>query len=476
MAEVNIPPVLIFFPPVPPPLGAPIVRPRMGRLGESTAPPELAAYVNETFYAPLSSLLIKHELSARMRRRLDDYRAMRDNLVGELEMEWARLREADPNTRQRALAALAQKQAPQLTELDAVAEELRRDLVDGFYGWFAQRRWALGDPDPRSFTQTEVAEVMQAYAFFHKGLLPAQRALLREIALGILATTETVPGRAKRDFFFSPELARMDLSQELPPAVAERIAKYRAKKAELKSELYEAVLEQEKAHFLRGNTLKSWSPTQTNRLAELEKLAEEIRLDLAEVPNFTRPNPPSSLPPVLAARVAAVVRGRAALRAETEASIQAIHRQTLTDEDRPIIVSYRFEADRLTFGVTYSPGRRKSLTRGTERTMEAASLAMATLADTYRARLAESVVELDGIRREIAGTAVHGQGTTPEATLAGAVREAEFNEETEGYRDYRIAMFEPGFSLEQRRLLFGHALEELRLPLPPGDLQPTKRR
>jgi hypothetical protein len=40
------------------------------------------------------------------------------------------------------------------------------------------------------------------------------------------------------------------------------------------------------------------------------------------------------------------------------------------------------------------------------------------------------------------------------------------------YKDYRVAMLEPGLSPEQRRLLFGAALAGLAQPLPPGDRMP----
>ena len=40
------------------------------------------------------------------------------------------------------------------------------------------------------------------------------------------------------------------------------------------------------------------------------------------------------------------------------------------------------------------------------------------------------------------------------------------------YRNYQIAVFEPGLSPEQRRLLFDLALEKLSLPLPAGEIPP----
>jgi hypothetical protein len=40
------------------------------------------------------------------------------------------------------------------------------------------------------------------------------------------------------------------------------------------------------------------------------------------------------------------------------------------------------------------------------------------------------------------------------------------------YRYYQVAVFEPGLSPEQRRLLFDFAVEKLALPLPAGEILP----
>lgn len=62
-----------------------------------------------------------------------------------------------------------------------------------------------------------------------------------------------------------------------------------------------------------------------------------------------------------------------------------------------------------------------------------------------------------------------------DAALASARRVAALKDSEDAYRDYRTAVFEPGMSPEQRRLLFGGVLEKLDLPLPRGELQPVRR-
>ena len=59
--------------------------------------------------------------------------------------------------------------------------------------------------------------------------------------------------------------------------------------------------------------------------------------------------------------------------------------------------------------------------------------------------------------------------------LGTAVRVANARETESVYREYRQALFEPGLSPEQRRLLFDGAIERLELPLPRGEMQPFLR-
>ena len=478
MPAVNLPPSLIFFPPVPPTLGAPIPRASHGRLAEPRPPAELAAYVAEPFYAPLSSLLLYNKPSANVRRRLETYRAARDKLIGDLQVELTRWRNADSVTRQRELTAFARQQAPKLAELEATAEQLRADLISGFDGWFAQRQWSLGEARKGGDTFPQISETMRGYAFFHSGLNATQRGLLWEIAqdLEVIANQSGEP--VPTGVFFSPAMARIEFPEDLPAPIAARMTTYQEKKAALKKELYDAVYADEKASFLRGNVLKDRVSGQGPYLAEMENAAEEIRRDLASAPHLMNPNVEAPLSPRLTARVAALAESLTTLRVETQAEIDAIYRATKTAQG-PIILNYAFTATGLTYDVSFNPGRRgrtgtAELLRDTQRKMEAATLAMAALAERYRTRRAEIDKEVASLRGAIGDSLGQGDGAAAEAALGIALRASSAG--FPGYSTYRIAALEPGLSLEQRRLLFGYALRELQLPLPPGDLQPTSVR
>ena len=225
-AEAATPRSVIFFPPVPPPLGRPVSHLAAPLPAQLTPPAELAPFVNEVFYAPLSTRLAKNDLDDKLRQRLEAYRATRTVLQDELRSALARVRDAGPAARQSALAILARQQTPRVTDLEKSAERLREDLVTAEYNWSALREWHLGEAETRGDSPLEASQVVRAYAFFHPGLLPAQRGLLREIAHEIaLAESDTAAATAAQPFlFFSPETARVQFTDDLPAALALRVA------------------------------------------------------------------------------------------------------------------------------------------------------------------------------------------------------------------------------------------------------------
>ncbi|HZL45735.1 MAG TPA: hypothetical protein VFC28_05865, partial [Opitutaceae bacterium] len=79
--------VRVFFPPLPPPLGMALL-PAAPRVVQLNAPEELARFVNEPFYAPLSARLASREAGAQLdgeqERRLESFRANKTALQTEL--------------------------------------------------------------------------------------------------------------------------------------------------------------------------------------------------------------------------------------------------------------------------------------------------------------------------------------------------------------------------------------------------------
>ncbi len=473
----------IFFPPNPPPLGRAIARSPSAPGGRYSPPAELGAYLSDPFYPQLSTRLYTKSLSAKLRAQLDRYHENKVALQSELRGQIDLLRHADPAARQTALIELAQRQASKLVELEKSAEELRRDLVNSEVNWSALRQWNLGQNERRGFSPAEIAQVMRGYAFYQPGLLPAQRRLLREIALELLAAADSTASAASAQpyLFFPPEPARVLLPDDMPAAVAAAVAAYQTKKSQLKKELYDAV----HAHdgkalgWMRPNSLKTLADKQAPALAELENIAEEIRRGLAQVAEPTAIGERSPLRASLQLRVEKLMADYATLQKETSAQVEAI----LADaQGLPLQASYRFEGDGLRFLIAPARGGRGGAGNSSAGIspvivdqIAAVRARVSTVADDYGRHVANLINTKDEIRSEIGRGLNVTRGPAIDQARAGATRVATAKE-TEGlYGDYRIAVFQPGLSPEQRRLLFDSVVERLELPLPRAELQPTFR-
>ena len=237
---------LAFFPPDPPPLGAPL--PAASAAGDpaATAPAELGAFVNEPFYAILGTRLARHDLSPEQQRQIEAYRDAKIALQTELHAHLDALRDADAPTRLRALESFAHEQTSRIAELEKNADQLRELLrqgesVDPGIDWNRFRRGASGAgerPKPPVATPESEYPAMRAAVFFHAGLSPEQRRLLREVAMEMESAAQP-PSTTSEDppVFFSPDTARIRLPQDLSPELAAKVATYQSEKSALKSEL-----------------------------------------------------------------------------------------------------------------------------------------------------------------------------------------------------------------------------------------------
>lgn len=470
-------PLPLFFPPNPPPLGRAIGRaPATGR---NVAPAELASYVNELFYPPLGTRLATRTLTDKLRAQLERYRATKVALQTELREELERLRNVDAAARETELAAFSRRQTPKVIELENTAEQLRRDLINSDNHWSAWRQWHLGDRDRRGFSPIEIAVVMRGYAFYHPGLLPAQRRLLREIFLELANAADNADNAtlAQPYLFFPPEPARVLLPDDLPADVAAKIATYQTKKSQLKKELYDAVYAEDgkSFKFFRPNSLKSLAEKQVQPLAELETLAEEIRRGLTRVAEPATIAERSPLSPVLHNRVAVLMTNYLALQKEAAAQIETILEEV---KGAPIQATYRFENEGLKYVVIPSRaarGGRGGVPQEVLAQVSALQAKIAAVAEDYGRRVVDLINEKEAIRAEIGRTIGPAKATTIDNLLAAASRVVTAKATEDSYRDYRIAVFQAGLSPEQRRLFFDSVVERLELPLPRGEPQPILR-
>ena len=211
----------------------------------------------------------------------------------------------------------------------------------------------------------------------------------------------------------------------------------------------------------------------------MERLAEKIRLGLAELPSATRALPTRSpLPPVLTERLDAAVQSGISLQKETIQKIDAIRAEI---EREPIQISYTIDSSGLKFAVnpritraTSAADARSQVEKLQPRAREIEGR-MSAIADDFGRRYADLINESDAIRRDAAAALGNPPARTVESALATARGVSALKESKEAYDEYRVAVFEPGLSPEQRRLLFSGAVEKLDVPLLRGEFQPTRR-
>jgi hypothetical protein len=469
-----------YFPPVPPPLGATIALYRRYSLGQpETSLPQLLPYVGEPFYAPLSAHLHREDLSKKQLARLDAYQSGRSALLTELHAKLAAVRELDAPARARALADFAQQQTPRLAALELEAEAIRDNLVSGSFtqsgaDWNDNRTWALGD-DVRYESRVDEFKVIRASAFFASGLSPAQRRLLREFAMELdeplgEPTADIALDAPKPLFFFSPETARVELPTDLAPEVAAKIDAYRGNKAALKAELRTVIYKQDRAFFTftRTKALRALAEQQEPRLAALEVQAEELRNLLAAYPRASRP-PLSFLPTELTSRISAYLREKQDLQRTLVEKLAAIKAEFPQQR-----VEFTRQGSGYDIEVVLS--RRSSKAEETRVAGVTAQLVAFNAEQTRRFNTLiaqKSKIQTDlnkAVKAKFEPNAQNSVGM--DLLLKNFASQFAQQETWQRYRDYDTAVYEPGLSPEQRRLLYADALVQLDLPLPRGSRNP----
>jgi len=282
---------VFFFPPVPPPLGTP-PPPGSPETGRNEAPAELSPFINDPFYAPLGTRLQARDLSKKQLQQLDLLRQKKTELREELRSEIQWTKDSPAAIRLSDLEKLSRKQTPSIRQLETEAEQLRADLlyhglVGMFWGsgdWNEGRPWMLGQGGlnrPRRETLAYEFKVVRAAIFYQEGLSPAQRRLLREVAMELQVEAFRPTATTLSDeslLAFQPETARIRLSPALRPELATKLAAFKKQKDALKSELRGALYRLDVAtSSQRTKALREFATVQAPQLESLDVLAEELR-------------------------------------------------------------------------------------------------------------------------------------------------------------------------------------------------------
>lgn len=468
---VRVPRTVVLLPPTPPPLGEPVrTTQNEASFSKVTLPPVLRSFFYESFYSPLSALMYAEELNRKRRETLDAYLAQRTQLVAALQAKLEALASAPAETRRAELQAFATTQAEPLARLEATAEDFRSNIVNGSWveasvDWNELRSWRLGD-NARWESAFDEVKVLSGASFFQDGLSLAQRQLLRELAMELTDSMRapdediglTTPGPF---LYFSPFTARIRVPVGLPAELQAKLDDYRARKAALKRELRDELYKQDRAFWAstRTNALRALAAKQAPEFAALEALAEEIRVGLQPFPNPARP-PELSLPPALTKRIATYFATKTAWQKAMVEKQNELRAQFSDD---------RVEFSRLSGrpSIAIVPNRRSKPEQDAKR---ATALAALELFNAEQGRLYDQLArDKEALRADIFQIASAAAGRQTAKPIDQILQEFSYSvgrqENWLRYADYEAAVLQPGLSIEQRRLLFGAALEKLGLPI-----------
>jgi hypothetical protein len=419
----------VFYPPTPPVLGAPLAAaaPTEAVRSASAAPRELSPYIGDVFYSSLAERLATATLSPENARSLEAYRATKTSLQTELLATLYTIRDDDAPKRLNELEEFARGQTGRIAEMEIVADQLRGKLC-------------LRGQTPRPPPSPPTEQMSWHTAMLcEDGLSLEQRRLLREME--IEAAEDLRSSASNRPTFFSPETARIVLPANLPPSLSAMIAAYDQEKTALKNDLRTALRAPDSGPE-HGARLHAFAAEQAPRFAALELAAEQIRRNLAPFYSSPLTTPSVNLPPALQAQIDGYRREKAELQRLLLARVRDVSRERVRQ------------------------------TGAAPDTQDAVQEAIAKFSHENAERYNSLNQTRDAIRAELArlGKPEGPSKNDPAAALTdNFARAVDEIERWRLYRYYQTAVLEPGLSPEQRRLLFGVALETLALPLPPAE-------
>jgi hypothetical protein len=425
----------------------------------------MAPYLAEFFYAPLSSHVHEEEISNKQLTRISEYRQQRQVVLGQLRAKLDELRNADPARRKAELAQLAASMDPQILDIEAKSEELRRAMVKGGFfepsvDWDDTRSWRLGDDSKYESFQDEYL-VMRASAYFQIGLSQNQRLLLREVAYDLKRrgqdpTTDLGLDSAGSYFSFSPFTSRFRLPRQMPEELRAKITLYREKKEAIKQDLRQTIYKNDRAFLnsTRARAIAEFNTRQAAEIAALDVLAEEIReglvgLKLADEPAQT------ALTKSLGDRLAKYL--------DEKIEFQRVIMGKLA-ELKALLPLDRVEVARTDFGVNIVIEPRRGGNSALKEKREAALREL----QGFNVSLNKSFQHLDKIREQVradidafAEKSVSLKERSMDQLIAECSRAVAVQENWNRYSEYRTAVLEPGLSPAQRRLLYAGSLETL---------------
>ncbi len=458
---------------------------------------------------PYCSLRLRGLLSPRRLQRVEQYNADRARLLRELRDALARTPHESAAAQPGILSRLASTQEKRLHALEKECENIRVDLTTPVKdqpfdagGALANARDAL-EPGEQPGMKKYCTAILAAQ--FQTGLSLDQRLMLQEIAADALGKAQTAtssgvddpaipatpfqaglsldqrlmlqeiaansPGKAQTgsgsvgaEFrFFLPGSAHLRWPEKTDAVLARKLELFQEKRTALKQDLTEVVMgvPDDRSDPKHAGKYVGPPSAQAPRFAELEVLAEEIRVALAGLRNPDEPTP-SNLPPDLISHVGHMMDGKNVLLRDVQRAGKEFGRDLAPER---VEVAYQSNSASLALLPAVDS------TASVKKNRKEIIARLQTRNGEFKQRFAKLAVEMDAVRAEIqryhdslSGNAVPDVNDLSIQLARVYVRQENWNR----FRDYRTAALTPGLSPAQRRLLFAAAvadLEKFRLSL-----------
>lgn len=426
----------VLLPPLPPVLGA-----AQYDIPLPPYPVVLADHAGENFFMAYGSTHLRRLIGGTQRRRVERYRALRERLLAEI-----RAAGTDPA----ALAAVASRQESAQRELEAEAEAIRAELarLDGGRGLLKLRDDSAAGRSPGLRTYFSAVHAAQ----YQPALSADQRQLLLEIALEALLDSRSA---ADRTFSFLPAPARIRWPDQAPARLVALARMFTDLRNGLKTELQETIVTQaspdpEKASGRNAALAARQAP----RFAELHRLAEDVRVQLAPLIGGVRPAP-SGHPPALVREVGSLVARKNVLQARAQRWVEELNREFAPTphrlsfrEGRPVIEVVPVAA--APAAPDRTPPAQLARLHACNMQLQQDFRQLAEAMAIARAKVQEYRASLDA-------------NQAPSAGKLSSLLAREYAEEElwERFADYRTAVLVPGLTPGQRNLLFRAALSRL---------------
>ncbi|HWA24825.1 MAG TPA: hypothetical protein VG734_04050 [Lacunisphaera sp.] len=406
----------------------------------------------EPYFMAEGNLIANQLLSDKRAEGIASYRTARLTLLTELQLELARGPEVSREDRERALAQLASVQTPRLLELEAEAERIRRDLTRlEPLKIVADDIGKLVPKDEAPMDQKALADVrmLLSAAVFREGFSPDQRRLLEEMAQEARFAVEPQLASARAVFFW-PAGARIVYPDGLAPAAAKKFEEFQRRKEALKKELRRLV-EKERYQLFnidRTEDFEHLAAAQAKRFAELDALADELRPALAALADATTKPATAAVPADLVRQVVALADQKAQLQREVNARLTEF-RRALPGE----LVEFSRENGGLMIAITTE--------NGSQLAREEALVGINAFNQEVANRYAALSAERDAVRTSLTRYLVANPGAKPGQTADQLAADILADHKAREYRasqtNYAAAVFAPGLSPAQRRLLLAAA-------------------